>query len=333
MEASWFVNHNNNRWQLNLMPYSSLFINDTNSLDTIVKPIIEYFQPKSKLKDVLSIKNIKDEFEEITSHTFTAIELSNYQLRDEPMLNAKSFLKYQLKNEIQSHMETDGYLLTINTLVHDLITTVISELPVKTNDITTDILIKQLEVDFTTNKTSVIQQNKLLLRMIKKYVLTKHSNSILIFYLYPELFLSPKEQIDMKEYLYSLSKELNIFVVTSSPYFIAKDLSGINYIYNSEQLYTEQFLDDLEWESPLPYEKNELIASLLNVTKNYIDVLEIKPLISNYKQADIVVFTSIDLYVVIFMMKKLKLEYRLEIKKGSIDKPVYDYALDVYEKM
>ncbi|MGM8211180.1 hypothetical protein ACLIBH_00110 [Virgibacillus sp. W0430] len=333
MQMRWLVSNGDEKWQLNMASYSSLFIDHTTNLDLFVKPVIEYFQPRSKLKEAVSIKDINDEYEEITHHAFTAIEISNNYLKEEPALSAKSYLKAQLKTELLNHIETDGYMQTINSLVQDLITSSLDPLPIKAKNFTVDSLLKLLEVDLAFCSERTIHQNQLLLQIIKKHLAHKHKNSLILFYMYPELYLSPKEQINMKEFLYSLSNEMHVFVITSSRFFMANEFDGCNYFNQGEQLFTNSFLDDLEWESPLPFERESLIKSLLTISQNHLDALELNPVVSNFKQADIVTFSSIDLYVIVFIMKRLKLQYILQLNEDRIEKPVLEYALDVYEKM
>lgn len=338
MQMKWIVNNGKEKYQLNLASYSSLFVTESTNEDNLLRPVMEFFQPRSKVKDVVTVRDYVNDLEEITHHAFTAFELSNNKLREETLLGSKSLLKSHLKSEFSNHLETDGYILTINTLANDLLSAVNDDLPVKLKSFTIDSFIKLLEVDFSIvesdNKTNrLLSQNKLIVQTIKKHLKMNYKNSLILFFMFPELNLSPKEQLTMKEFLLDLSNDVNLFVVTNSKHFISDELAGMNYFSYGRQLFTDEMINDLEWESPLPYSKEELLVSLSNVIKNHIDMFELIPTISNYIQSEIVIFKAIDLYVLIFILNKLKFKYQLDLNPEIIDRPVFEYVMDVYEKI
>jgi hypothetical protein len=338
MQMKWLVSNGTEKYQFNLMQYSSLFVNHTTNESELLNPLIEYFQPRSKMKDIVTVKDLENGLDDITPHALTAFQVSNHMLAEETLLGSKSLLKSHLKHEFSNHLETDGYLLTINTLVEDLLDTVVDELPFKSKKFTMDSLIKLLEIDLSSienDKTtnSLVSQNKLILQLIQKHLKVTHTNSLILFLMFPELSLSPRDQLAMKNFLLDLCNDIQVFVVTCSKRFIVDNLHGMNYFSYGKQVITDELLNDLEWESPLPYGREELIQSLLNVIKNHIDMFELVPLISNYVNAEIVVFNSIDLYVLIFMMNRLKFKYKLDLDVKNMDKPVYRYVMDIYEKI
>ncbi|WP_163970587.1 hypothetical protein [Oceanobacillus halotolerans] len=334
----WLVKNKEGKYQLNFASYSSLFINHTTDTESFIKPVIQYFQPRNKVRGSVLINDITNDFEEVTHQRFQAFELSNQGLKDTTQLGSKSLLKSQLKNEFLNHIETDGYLLTINTLINDLIETTVKDLPVRSKDFNIDLLLKLLEVDFDLDNrkecnNTYLHQNKILLPVIKKYLSSKFKDAVILFFMFPEDYLSPREQLEMKHLLTDISNGIQVFVITKSKYFLSDNLDGSNYFIYGEQLFTNEFLEDMEWEGPLSYDRAELLKSLIRTIKNHVDVFELNPLISNYKQADIVLFQSIDLYVLIFLMKKLKFKFELDIDPKTIDTPVFDYIMDVYEKL
>src|SRR5699024_3082830 len=253
-------------------------------------------------------------------HSFTAFELSGELLNEEMKLGAKSLLKAKLKHDFLNHIETDGYILTINTLAHDLLDSVVEQLPVKMKDMTIDTLLKLFEIDFDLmdEENDILSRNKMIIDFIISYLSSKYNHALILFFSFPELYLSPKEQILMKEYLVELSEKAHIFVITNSKNFVTNDIVGNNYFSYDEQLLTDDFFDDLEWESPLPYTKTELIQSTQNIIKSHVDAFELKPSISNYKQADIISFNSIDLYVLVFILNKLGFDYELDVDHDLI---------------
>ncbi|WP_138416616.1 hypothetical protein [Aquibacillus sediminis] len=338
MQMKWLISKEGRRYQINLSSYSSLFINHTINTKSLIDPIVNYFQPKGKLKNDVVVKDLLQEYEEISHHSFITVELSNQILKNETLLGAKTLLKSQVKQELLNNVETDGYMLTINTLIEDLIAVSLDNLPVNTKPFTIEALIKHIELDMKLiehelETNSTMYQNKLLLPMIKKFLKDNYSSSVLLFFMFPEESLSPKEQKTMKQLLMNISTGIQVLVITQSKYFLSDDLDSHNYFVHDQQLFTDEFMNDLEWESPLPYTSEDLSKSLLFIIKKYIDKLELNPTVSNCNYADVIIFKSIDLYVFTFMMNRLKFCYEIDINPESIDKPVYDYAMDVYEKI
>lgn len=335
MQMKWQIDQEEKSYQLNFSAYSSLFVNHTMNEEQLIHSLINFFQPRSIIKNTMTITDKANDFDEINHHSFTAFEFSGQLLKEETKLRAKSLLKAKLKDDFFSHIETDGYLLTINTLIDDLFNTVVDQLPIKTNDLTIDSLLKLIEIDFSSlsEETNVLSRSKRIINSIVSYLNNKHHHSLILFFSFPELYLSPKEQLAMKRHLIEISKDMHVFVITNSKYFIADDIGGNNYFLYENQLLTDEFFNDLEWESPLPFTKPELINATQHIIKNYVDNFEMLPSISNYRQADIVIFNSIDLYVLVFILKKLSFHFQLDIDFKLIDKPVAKYVMDVYENV
>lgn len=338
MQMKWIVNNGKEKYQLNLASYSSLFVNYSTNEDNLLRPVIEFFQPRSKVKDVVTIRDYRNDLEEIIHHAFTAFELSNDKLREEFSLGTKSFLKSHLNSKLSNHIETDGYILTINTLANDLLGIINDDLPIRLKDFTIESFIKLLEIDFSLlegerQSNRLLHQKTLIVQTIKKHIKMNYKNALILFFMFPELNLSPKEQLIMKELLIDLSNDVHLFVVTNSKHFISDEIDGMNYFSYGRQLFTDELINDLEWESPLPYSREELLTSLTNVIKNNIDMFELIPTISNYNQSEIVIFKAIDLYVLIFILNQLKLKYQLDLIPKNIDRPVFEYVIDVYEKI
>ncbi|MDC3425732.1 hypothetical protein NC797_14590 [Aquibacillus sp. 3ASR75-11] len=338
MNMKWLVNTENNTYQINLSTYSSLFIDYSTNLDSIIDPILQYFQSKSKLKNSIVIKDILQDYDEINYRDYLAIKLSNQIMSEETTLGSKTLMKDQIKMQLINNIETDGYMLTINTLLQDLLGTGIDNLPIKTKPLTVDSIMKLIELDINLENSSnesnkVLNQNKILLPIIKSYLINKYKSPLLLFFVFPEDLLSPREQLEMKELLMSITEQINVFVITKSNSFLSDEFDGNNYYKNGRQLITKELIHDLEWESPLPFTQDELKLSFLFIMRKYIELIELSPTVSNYKQSDVILFKSIDLYVFVFVMRRLKLNFSIELTSENVDKPVFEYIMDVYEKM
>ncbi|MFB1050141.1 hypothetical protein [Paraliobacillus sp. JSM ZJ581] len=337
MQNSWLIREDRREYEVNLANYSSLFVNYTTDERALIEPLIEYFQVRSKNKDAISILDKNDEYEAINHQRFAAIELSNDILREEMKLGAKSLLKAQVKKNLLSNPEIDGYINTINSLLEDLINQANTELPIRPKLFTYDSMIKMMEVDIgitIENETNqIIHQNKTLLPILRNFIINNYSKPTFVVYFYPETYLSPKEQREMRQLLNNFSKRIPVFVLTKSKIFIAENYEGLNYFVNHVQVFNEEFIANLEWDCPIDYDYVEIKSSIMRIIYRYIDVFELHPTVSNYTDADVILFNSLDLYVFASIMKKLKFSYVFDLEVESIDLPVYRYIMDIYEKM
>lgn len=144
-----------------------------------------------------------------------------------------------------------------------------------------------------------------------------------IIYLYPEAGLSIKEQMRFRKILNDLS--IPVIVLTESPCFLSKNFRGLNYFINNVQMITKTFLEDSYWNAPINVEKEKIEERFEYLFVKYCSVLEIKPIISNYVLADIIVFNDIDLYVIVSFLKHCNLEYQLDIDKTKISLALSTY--------
>jgi hypothetical protein len=333
----WLIERGGEKFELNVASYSALFVNSTTNEEYVIRPILNYFKTKNSLKDVI-IKDILQDFEEITPHSYFSIELSNYLLEDEIQLGSKSMLKSYIKNEMLNYLETDSYLFTINTLIKDIVKEAVEDLPLKVKDIDIDTILKSISFgdDFLEKSVEIrkeIIQTQKFIPLINEYFKKRYNKSLLVVYKFPEMNLSPKEQLILKDILIELGNETHTIVVTSSRLFLSNKYEGNNYFNKGNQLFTEELLNNLEWDCPTTYSKEELKESLMYIIANFIDRFELNPTISNYKNADIILFKSVDIYVLVYILNKLKLKFTLDIQKHIIEKPVAKYILDIYEKI
>ncbi|MFL2116181.1 hypothetical protein ACEN4P_00960 [Marinilactibacillus psychrotolerans] len=336
MQNKWLVRTNSKEYEVNLSNYSSLFVNYTSDENSLINPIVEFFQPRSKVKDDYTILDYNSEFDEISTKKYISYKLSNDIIIDEMKLGAKSILAGQIKKNLLNDAEADGYINTINVLLEDLVTSSNSEIPIRAKSFTHQSIIKLLEMDIdfgiVGETNSVLYQNKQLLPILKDYILGVPTPPI-VFFFYPENYLSPREQLTMKEMLNQFSEQIPIFVLTKTKIFLSGKCSGMNYFVNGKQLFTEEFIEALEWNSPIEFNSKELMNSVMHVLRKSIDQWELHPVLSNYQSADLVLFEPIDIYVFVELMRKAGFSFELRLDEEKLPKPVYQYVLDVYEKM
>lgn len=236
-----------------------------------------------------------------------------------------------------NNVEADGYINNINVLLEDLVEHSISELPIRPRLLTYDSIIKLLEIDLGSNMldetNQFIYQNKLLLPILNRYLMTNLKQPGIVFFFYPETYLSPLEQKEMYKLLQIFSDTIPIFVITKSKQFLCKDLEGMNYFIENKQTFSNQFIEDMEWNSPVIYEFEDLKDSVLSILQRYADVFELNPTVSNNTDADVILFKSIDLYVFTSLMYKMKYKFVLNVDETIMDNPVYEYIVDLYEKI
>ncbi|WP_347860859.1 hypothetical protein U0355_09095 [Salimicrobium sp. PL1-032A] len=336
MHKVWDVKTENYRFELNVSNYVCIFDNFAENEVQLMDDLLEVFQPRSKVRDSVKVTDITEDEEEITHHNFQAFKVSNEKLLEEVNLGAKSSLKSRIKNEFSQHLETDGYLMTINTLVEDLLQLVDSELPLRSKRFNLDLFTKLITIDFDDmgdKKYEVIfQQLKLVLPEVVKDVKANCKTSPILLYYYPENFLSPREQLFYKEMLTEIAQEIPIILLTKSNNFLENDIYANNFLMNNRQLFTKKYLNDMEWDAPIDYSMEDIVVSLSKVFKKYIWQFETYPIISNYRDADIIVFESLDLYVTCRLLNSMGVEYELDLKPGDLEGPVYGYVMDKYRE-
>ncbi|WP_053217000.1 hypothetical protein [Virgibacillus senegalensis] len=337
MDLRLLVRKDAEDYELNVGKYSSLFVNYTTNERALIQPVIDFFQPRSKMKNEISVSDIVNEYEEIASSRFRAITFTNDLLLEETKLGSKTLLKGQVKQSLLNNVEADGYINSINVLIEDLVEQSISELPVRPRLLTYDSLIKLLEIDLGSDMLGetnhFMHQNKLLLPILNKYLINNLNQPGIVFFFYPETYLSPKEQTEMHQLLQIFSETIPVFVITKSKQFLSDRLSGLNYFIHNHQIFSKEFIEELEWNSPVNYDYNDLEKRVVTLFQRFADLLELNPTISNYTDADVVLFTSIDLYVFVSLLFKMKFEFELNLDESRINAPVYKYIIDIYEKI
>ena len=338
MRNIWEVREEGEEYSVKLQRYSSIFINYTSNEQKMLNNLIGYFQPRTKLKNKIKVLDKQDEFASLASQSYQIIQLSHNQIEEEIKLGNRSFLKDKVMNDIARDIEADGYLMTVNTLLEDFIDSLDIELPLKYQKINFKSLLKFLKVDVDNinekeNENYYLQQNKVLIPILMDHFKEKINTPIIIFYLFPETNLSFREQIQMKGLLTEVTKDFPVIVLTKSKIFLSDDYDGINYYNGRVQMFTEELIEELEWNSPINFTSDKLELSVLKIVKRYVDLFEINPTISNYTDADIILFDSIDLFVLTFILNRLRFKFRLDLDDANIDAPVFQYLMKNYENI
>ncbi len=278
---------------------------------------------------MVSVLDMDNDFENVNAHHFQFYGLSNNDLLTETQLGSKSILKQKIKNDFFEELEFDGYIETINNLIEDLIELVNTDLPIQHKKFDIEALIKLLSVDFLTEGESDYEfvYNRLLkvLPLVTNTILKISKGKPLLVYFYPEHQLSPRQQVKFKEMLVQYSKKLPVVVLSKSRYFLSDRLFSNNLIMNGKQFLMNNFLDDIEWNAPLNYSREELELTFSEVFKKYAVNFETYPIISNYKIADIQVFNDIQLYVLLEFMKGMEFEYHLDLDHSQLNPILLKY--------
>src|SRR5690554_3185120 len=118
MNTKWLISDHvkDKKFEMNISNYSSLFINESTNFYDLIMKLHEYFKPRTKMRDYITIKESTNDFEEISNHAYYSFIISESILEDEKQLKNKSLLKDHIKNKLLNNLETNGYLLTVNTL-------------------------------------------------------------------------------------------------------------------------------------------------------------------------------------------------------------------------
>lgn len=75
MDFQLLVKKDYEEYEINISQYSSLFVNHTTDERSLIQPIIEYFQPRSKMKNELKVIDLEND-EELSTARFQAITFS-----------------------------------------------------------------------------------------------------------------------------------------------------------------------------------------------------------------------------------------------------------------
>lgn len=310
---------------LNIGQYTDIY----NEFETIEEDILElvdqYFKKRNSNKNEVSIIECTNH-ELISNLEYESFIIDNNKIELEHSLGATSVLNKKLQRDFANHIESSGYLNSINQLLNDLLEMInYNELPlqIKTLDIKYFIKLLSFEYEMKKDYTKLVNRIEQVLPLIVDELNKLHNNHLLLIYLYPEANLSPKEQIKLKELLLTL--DANIIVLTGSLHFLSEEWKYNNYIRDGKQKNTSEFLEELEWNAPLNFDKSELEESLNRFILTYQDKLELNPIVSNYQIAQIMLFSAIDIYVGVSYMQHCNHKFELKIKNELLPKSINRY--------
>lgn len=341
MNEKWMIHiGDEERVEMNTSNYCVVYDVHNTKEESILSAIHDYFQPRSKVKDAVGIYDQLNEYEKLPTQMYQAFTISNQNIVEEKKLGSKSLLKSHIKRSLLNNIETDGYLTTLNSLVEDLLNLTNFDLPLKSKRISHDLFTKFIEIDFLQLKAiddidykKLIHQIELLLPVILDEIYAISQGKAILIYQFPEAYLSAKEQKILKKVLTKCANQIMVIVHTESKYFLSESLFSNNYFFNGRQKITNEFIEDLEWNSPLNYSRLELESSFKRMLYRYIDRFEIEPVISNYQLSDIMLFEAIDIYTCTAFLKYCGYKFQLDLDLSKLDKAVYLYIQKLYENI
>ncbi|MFS8253911.1 hypothetical protein ACHK7U_09275 [Staphylococcus hominis] len=309
---------------LNTSTYTSIYNEDSTHEEYILNKLNNYFQPRNSNKDTVTITNLTD-YERVSHNRFRGFLLNHSTIENEHQLSATSMMTKKIIREMQSDMEIEGYINSINVLLDDLRDNLKGTLPlsIKSFDLKQIIKLLSFKYDYSEDYARLITRLEQVVPIVVDEMNYQANEKAFIIYLYPEAGLSIKEQIRFRKILNDLS--IPVIVLTESSCFLSKNFRGLNYFINNVQMITETFLEDSYWNAPINVEKEQIEERFEYLFVKYCSVLEIKPIISNYVLADIIVFNDIDLYVIVSFLKHCNLEYQLDIDKTKISLALSTY--------
>lgn len=232
----------------------------------------------------------------------------------------------KLMRDLKNNIETDGYLNSINILFEDLLNSInIKSLPLKIKRLDYKQFIKQIsfEYDYSMDYSKLIVRLTQILPFLVDEMNDQSDNKTLLIYLYPESGLSTKEQLIFSKMLKNI--DATVIVQTESPYFLGENIESLNYLKNNKQKISNEFIEFLYWNAPLNFKRKKLEAAFVKFFNKYCRMIEINPVISNYKIADIVVFEFIDFYVCLEFLKHCNHEFILDVNLINLPKVHVDY--------
>ncbi|MBJ6364520.1 hypothetical protein JF558_00935 [Staphylococcus hominis] len=309
---------------LNTSTYTSIYNEDSTHEEYILNKLKNYFQPRNSNKDTVTITNLTD-YERVSHNQFRGFLLNHSTIENEHQLSATSMMTKKIIREMQSDMEIEGYINSINVLLDDLRDNLKGTLPlsIKSFDLKQIIKLLSFKYDYSEDYARLITRLEQVVPIVVDEMNYQANEKAFIIYLYPEAGLSIKEQMRFRKILNDLS--IPVIVLTESSCFLSKNFRGLNYFINNVQMITETFLEDSYWNAPINVEKEQIEERFEYLFVKYCSVLEIKPIISNYMLADIIVFNDVDLYVIVSFLKHCNLEYQLDIDKTKISLALSTY--------
>ncbi|MCI2802780.1 hypothetical protein [Staphylococcus pettenkoferi] len=309
---------------LNIGEYSSIYDEYATQEEDILEIINCYFQKRNSNKNEVTIYDEINQ-EDVSYSNYQSFIFSHEMIEKEHSLAASTIMAKKLNRLMKDTVEIEGYFNSINVMLEDMIDVLECELPIRPKHFDYKAFIKLLsfEYELTQDYSRLIVRLEQMIPLLIEELNKQTNNQTLLIYYYPEANLSPKEQVRFANLLKSLPA--TVIVLTGSSQFLSENLSAMNYIRESAQMITDEFIDNLVWEAPLVYEREEVISSLERFIKTYQSKFELNPTISNYQLHEIMLFEEIDLYVGVRFMAHIRQNFELDIQYTQLSKPIQAY--------
>ncbi|ARJ51068.1 hypothetical protein [Staphylococcus lutrae] len=310
--------------ELNIENYTSIYNEFDTREEDILQTIYGYFQKRASNKAYVTIID-KADGEVIPSQRYQCWLVNHEFIEKEFELAQTSLLNKKIVRQLKENYEIESYLHTMNVLLEDLVQFVDHGLPIKPKPFDYKAFSKHLQFKFDDHVDYYRLINRLerMLPLIVEEMEQISNHRTLLIYTYPEANLSPKEQIQFRKCLESLN--IPVITLTGSAHFLSRNLMGMNYIRRDRQLINMRWLNQLVWDAPMNYEMDEIMVSLKRFIHLYQDKLEMTPLISNHRLADIMLFDPIDIYVGFSFMRYAEQAFTTDMDWGVLPEPVSRY--------
>lgn len=307
---------------LNVGETTVIFDEHNTQEETYLYALDGYFKSRGSNDKVVSVLDVNNG-ELIPSNKYVAYIYDNSTLDGEHKLAASSLLSKKVLRESTQSLESEPYINSINVLVEDLLSVLNLELPLTNNKFDLKAFIKLLEFSVDEEQNYLYNRLRIVLPKVIQEMMDLAKREIILIYLYPESGLSSNEQIEYRKFLDTLP--LKKFILTSSPHFIATNLFENNWIVKGEQIITEKLIEDMYWECPLNYSKEDITNSLFKIFKYYLPKLETNPRITNHELCDIILFDPLDIYTLVFFLKNHGFSYDIDLEYSRVPDSLAKY--------
>lgn len=186
---------------LNTSVYTSIYNEDSTHEEYILDMLKNYFQSRNSNKDIVTITDISDH-ERVSHNRFRGFLLDHSTIENEHQLSSSSILTKKIVREMQSDLEIDGYINSINVLLDDLRDNLKGTLPlsIKSFDLKQFIKLLSFKYDYSEDYARLITRLEQVVPLVVDEMNYQVKEKAFVIYLYPEAGLSIKEQIRFRKY-------------------------------------------------------------------------------------------------------------------------------------
>ncbi|ATD29691.1 hypothetical protein BHM04_00110 [Macrococcus sp. IME1552] len=325
MHNKWEITKESTKYKLNFSSYTSIYnVQDTKE-EEIVQIIHNYFQPRSKSDETIKIYDQTND--NLIGHKdFQAYYFTNDIMMEEFGLSASTIMNKKLNRLLSEDAEVGMYLNTVNTLLEDSLLRIQDRVPVHIEPLDYKKFLKMIKFDLniiSESKMNYIEKLELIFPLLIEEIKLSSKSEPIIIYNHPETYLSPNEQKKFREILEM--QNVKLIVLTESIYFLSKELKGLNIYRNNKQMISDELLEEIYWNAPLNFEEEDIKISLEKIFQSYVSKFEIKPIITNYRLGDIMLFEPVDIYVCISFLQFCKYDYEFDMRLEELPKPLTEY--------